>query len=74
MSQMSLKDAKYACKRKQTRRELFLAEVEQAVLFKSLLNLVEPFYPIVARGRQPAKPRSSPFASCWKRTNWHRRS
>jgi IS5 family transposase len=31
MSQMSFGDAEYAGKRKQTRRELFLAEMEQVV-------------------------------------------
>ena len=46
MSQMSFGDAEYAGKRKQTRREVFLAEMEQVVPWKSLLKLIEPFYPI----------------------------
>ena len=53
MSQMSFGDAEYAGKRKQTRREVFLAEMEQVVPWKSLLNLIEPFYPIAGNGRQP---------------------
>jgi IS5 family transposase len=53
MSQMSFGDAEYTGKRKQTRREVFLAEMEQVVPWKSLLNLIEPFYPIAGRGRQP---------------------
>jgi len=53
MSQMSFGDAEYAGKRKQTRREVFLAEMEQVVPWKSLLNLIEPLYPIAGRGRHP---------------------
>ena len=53
MSQMSFGDAEYAGKRKQTRREVFLGETEQVVPWKSLLNLIEPFYPIAGGGRQP---------------------
>jgi len=53
MDQMSFGDAEYASKRKQTRREMFLAEMEQVVPWKSLLNLIEPLYPIAGNGRQP---------------------
>jgi len=53
MSQMSFGDAEYAGKRKQTRREVFLAEMEQVVPWKSLLNLIEPLYPVAGRGRHP---------------------
>ena len=53
MTQMSFGDAEYAGKRKQTRREIFLAEMERVVPWKSLLNLIEPFYPIAGNGRPP---------------------
>jgi transposase, IS5 family len=53
MSQMSFGDAEYAGKRKQTRREVFLAEMEQTVPWKSLLKLIEPFYPEAGNGRRP---------------------
>ena len=53
MSQMSFGDAEYAGKRKQTRREIFLAEMEQVVPWKSLLKLIEPLYRIAGRGPQP---------------------
>ncbi len=53
MSQMSFGDAEYAGKRKQTRREVFLAEMDKVVPWKSLLNLIEPLYPMAGRGRQP---------------------
>jgi IS5 family transposase len=53
MSQLSFGDAEYAGKRKQTRREIFLAEMEQVVPWASLLGLIEPFYPEAGRGRHP---------------------
>ena len=53
MSQMSFGDAEYAGKRKKTRREVFLEEMEQVVPWKSLLSLIEPFYPVAGRGRHP---------------------
>jgi transposase, IS5 family len=53
MSQMSFGDAEYAGKRKQTRREVFLSEMEQVVPWKPVLNLIEPFYPVAGRGRHP---------------------
>jgi IS5 family transposase len=39
MSQMSFGDAEYAGKRKKTRREVFLEEMDQVVPWKSLLAL-----------------------------------
>ena len=53
MSQMSFGDAEYAGKRKQTRREVFLAEMNQVVPWQSLLKLIEPLYPVAGRGRHP---------------------
>jgi transposase, IS5 family len=53
MNQMSFGDAEYAAKRKKTRRELFLEEMEQVVPWRSLLNLIEPFYPLAGNGRHP---------------------
>jgi IS5 family transposase len=53
MSQMSFGDAEYAGKRKRTRREVFLAEMEQVVPWGPLLSLIEPFYPVAGRGRHP---------------------
>src|SRR5438477_457728 len=53
MSQMSFGDAEYRGKRKQTRREKFLAEMDQVVPWDSLLALIEPFYPVAGRGRHP---------------------
>ena len=52
MSQISFGDAEYAGKRKKTRREVFLEEMEQVVPWKALLGLIEPYYPLAGRGRQ----------------------
>src|ERR1700756_1530091 len=53
MSQMSFSDAEYAGKRKKTRREVFLDEMEQVVPWKALLDLISPHYPVAGRGRRP---------------------
>lgn len=53
MSQMSFSDFEYAGKRKQTRRERFLAEMDQFVAWTGLLGLIEPFYPKSGGGRKP---------------------
>ena len=53
MDQMSFGDAEYAGKRKKTRREVFLDEMEQVVPWKSLLDLIEPLYPVAGNGRHP---------------------
>ncbi|WP_370307270.1 IS5 family transposase [Sinimarinibacterium flocculans] len=53
MKQVSFGDAEYTAKRKQTRREVFLAEMDQIVPWVTLLSLIEPFYPVAGRGRPP---------------------
>ena len=53
MSQISFADAEYAGKRKKTRREVFLEEMEQVVPWKALLKVIEPHYPLAGRGRRP---------------------
>jgi IS5 family transposase len=53
MDQMSFADAEYAGKRKKTRREVFLEEMEQVVPWKALLKVIEPHYPVAGRGRRP---------------------
>jgi transposase, IS5 family len=53
MSQISFSDAEYAGKRKKTRREIFLEEMELVVPWKALLKVIEPFYPVAGRGRRP---------------------
>ena len=53
MDQLSFADAEYAGKRKKTRREVFLEEMELVVPWKGLLKLIEPHYPLAGRGRRP---------------------
>ena len=53
MGQMSFADAEYAGKRKKTRREVFLEEMDKVVPWQALLKVIEPFYPVAGRGRRP---------------------
>ncbi len=53
MTQISFADAEYAGKRKKTRREVFLEEMELVVPWKALVKLIEPHYPVAGRGRRP---------------------
>jgi transposase, IS5 family len=53
MDQMSFAEAEYAAKRKKTRREVFLEEMELVVPWKALLKVISPFYPVAGRGRRP---------------------
>ncbi|SOS31086.1 transposase (plasmid) [Pseudomonas syringae pv. cerasicola] len=55
MKQMTFADAEYAGKRKQTRKELFLIEMDQVVPWKGLIALIEPYYP-KGEGGRPAYP------------------
>ena len=43
--QPSFADLEHEHKRKKTRREVFLAEMDQVVPWKLLIALVEPHYP-----------------------------
>lgn len=51
--QMSFAQSEYAGKKKVTRRERFLAEMEEVVPWGKLVGLVEPYYPAGQRGRPP---------------------
>ncbi|RWU15696.1 IS5 family transposase [Xanthomonas phaseoli] len=52
--QLTFGDAEGLGKRKQTRREIFLAEMEQVVPWQQLLALIAPHHPVSGRpGRQP---------------------
>ena len=52
--QLTFGDAEGLGQRKQTRRELFLAEMDQVVPWTALLKLIAPHYPTMGRpGRQP---------------------
>lgn len=54
MKQTSFASLEYAGKKRRTRREIFLAEMEQVVPWRPLQALIEPHYPKSGRvGRQP---------------------
>jgi IS5 family transposase len=55
MKQITFADAEYAGKRKQTRKELFLIEMDRVVPWKGLIALIDPHYPKGDGGR-PAYP------------------
>jgi IS5 family transposase len=52
-SQLSFSASEYAGKKKVTRRERFLEEMEKVVPWKEIEALIEPFYPTGKRGRPP---------------------
>lgn len=52
--QLSFGDTEYNSKRKQTRRETFLAEMDKVVPWRDLLALIAPHYPKLGQpGQQP---------------------
>lgn len=52
--QLSFAEAEYGHKKRQTRRELFLAEMEMVVPWARFIAKIEPHYPKSGRrGRQP---------------------
>jgi IS5 family transposase len=52
--QRSFSDLEYAAKKKLTRRDRFLAEIDSATPWGKLHKLIEPFYPKVkGPGRPP---------------------
>ena len=54
MSQRSFASAEYAMKKKRTRREKFLADIERVVPWARLIGVIEPLYPTKGRvGSQP---------------------
>jgi transposase, IS5 family len=52
-SQTSFAQSEYATKKKTTRREKFLGEMERVVPWAKLIELIEPHYPQGRRGRPP---------------------
>ena len=55
MKQMTFADAEYAGKRKQTRKELFLIEMDRVVPWKGLIALIDAHYP-KGEGGRPSYP------------------
>jgi IS5 family transposase len=52
-SQPSFADAEFSAKKRKTRREKFLEEMDQVVPWERLMGLIRPFYPTGRRGRPP---------------------
>ena len=44
-TQISFSQAEYDKKKKRTRREIFLAKMEQVVPWARLMEVIEPYYP-----------------------------
>ncbi|WP_287460154.1 transposase, partial [Accumulibacter sp.] len=53
MKQISFSEAEFAGKRRLTRRERFLADMEQVIPWQDVLAIIEPYYPKGKRGRPP---------------------
>jgi len=51
--QMGFSQAEFADKKKTTRREKFLARMEEIIPWANLIAVIEPFYPKGERGRPP---------------------
>jgi IS5 family transposase len=53
MTQLSYSTLDHQNKKKRTKREVFLAEMEAVVPWALLLALIEPYYPKAGNGRRP---------------------
>ena len=53
MRQATFAGLAFDAKKKRTRRELFLAEMDKVVPWARLVALIEPHYPKAGNGRQP---------------------
>ena len=53
MHQKSFSEMEYGAKRKQTRRDRFLTDLEAITPWSELVQVLEPFYPAGGRGRPP---------------------
>jgi len=52
-TQTSFSELEYAAKKKLTRRDRFLAQIEAATPWAKLVAVIEPHYPKGSRGRLP---------------------
>ena len=53
ISQICFTDVEYGIRRKQIRREIFLAEMDRVVPWAQIEALIEPVYPKADNGRRP---------------------
>lgn len=54
-TQASFSDLEYAAKKKRTRRERFLGDIDAVTPWRELVAVIEPFYPKGSRGRPPIR-------------------
>lgn len=59
MKQTTFASLAFERKKKQTRRERFLAEMEKVVPWAALLAVIEPHYPTTGRRGRPPMPLST---------------
>lgn len=59
MKQTTFASMSYSAKKRRTRREKFLAEMEQVVPWAKLVALIEPYYPKWGRRGRPPMPLES---------------
>ena len=52
-SQASFSDLEYAAKKKRTRRDRFLGDIDAVTPWSDRVAVIEPHYPKGARGRPP---------------------
>jgi len=53
MDQLSFSDAEHRSKRKRTRREVFMDEMDRTIPWNLLEAIIEPHYPKADNGRRP---------------------
>jgi hypothetical protein len=53
MNQLTFSEAEYNNKRRKTRREKFLEQMDQLIPWKRLEKKIKPYYPKNGQGRQP---------------------
>ncbi|MFM4716287.1 IS5/IS1182 family transposase, partial [Aeromonas veronii] len=51
--QLTFADSEFSCKRRQTRKEIFLSRMEQILPWQNMVEVIEPFYPKAGSGRRP---------------------
>ena len=75
MNQRSFASAEYALKKKRTRREKCVADMERVVPWARLIAVIEPLYPTSGRvGRQPiGVPRMLRMYACSSGAAWQTR-
>lgn len=51
--QITFTDIEYTARRKPTKREIFLEQMNALIPWKDCVSMIEPYYPSGSRGRPP---------------------